>query len=70
MIVNPLMPRAFDIIFAFIALASLAVLVWALVDLWKSKAEQNTKLLWTLLVVLVNPIGAILWFTVGKKSNK
>ena len=58
------------IFFSFIVLGSLALLIWALVDLWNSKAPQNTKLLWTLLVVLVNPIGAILWFTVGKKSNK
>ena len=56
--------------FGVVVLLSVSVLVWALVDLWKSKAEQNTKLLWTLLVVMVNPIGAILWFTVGKKSNR
>ncbi len=67
---TPLMPAGLDVVFSFVVLASLAVLIWALVDLWKSKAEQNTKLLWTLLVVLVNPIGAILWFTVGKKANK
>lgn len=65
-----LMPDAFGIIWSIIVFGSLGLLIWALVDLWKSKAEQNTKLLWTLLVVLVNPIGAILWFTVGKKSNK
>ena len=63
-------PTIFDGIGAIFVLAALAFLIWALVDIWKSRAEQNTKLLWTLLVVLVNPIGAILWFTVGKKSNK
>jgi hypothetical protein len=67
---SPLLPQGADVFFSFIVLGSLAVLIWALVDLWNSKAPQNTKLLWTLLVVLVNPIGAILWFTVGKKSNK
>ena len=67
---TPLMPAGLDVVFSFVVLASLAVLIWALVDLWKSKAEQNTKLLWTLLIVMVNPIGAILWFTVGKKANK
>jgi hypothetical protein len=56
--------------FGLVVLLSVSLLIWALVDLWKSKAEQNTKLLWTLLVVMVNPIGAILWFTVGKKANK
>ena len=65
-----LMPDGFGIIWSLIVLASVSLMIWALVDLWKSKAEQNTKILWTLLVVMVNPIGSIVWFTVGKKANK
>ncbi|MFM5952521.1 MAG: PLD nuclease N-terminal domain-containing protein [Micrococcales bacterium] len=67
---NPLMPAGADILFSVVVLASVGVMIWALVDLWKSKAEQNTKILWTLLVVMFNPIGAIIWFAVGKKANQ
>ena len=64
------MPAGLDIVFSIVLVASLVVLVWALVDLWKSKADQNTKLLWTLVVVILNPIGGIIWFAAGRKSNK
>lgn len=63
------MPAGLDIAFSIVLLASLVVLVWALVDLWKSKADQNTKLLWTLVVVILNPIGGIIWFAAGRKAN-
>lgn len=63
------MPAGLDIVFSIVLLASLVVLVWALVDLWKSKADQNTKLLWTLVVVILNPIGGIIWFAAGRKAN-
>lgn len=64
------MPAGLDIAFSIVLLASLVILVWALIDLWKSKADQNTKLLWTLVVVILNPIGGIIWFAAGRKANK
>jgi hypothetical protein len=67
---NVLPPSPTDLFWVFVLISGLVILIWALVDLWKSKTAQNTKLLWTIVVVVFNPIGAILWFTVGKKSNK
>ena len=67
---NVLPPSPTDLFWVFVLISGLVILIWALVDLWKSKTAQNTKLLWTIVVVMFNPIGAILWFTVGKKSNK
>jgi hypothetical protein len=61
---------AADATFSMVLLGLFAILVWSLVDLWKSKADQNTKLLWTLVVVILNPIGGIIWFAAGRKANK
>lgn len=68
--INPVMPAGMDIIFTVFFIAALGILIWALMDIWKSNATQERKLLWTLLVVFVNPIGAIIWFAAGKKANK
>lgn len=68
--IYPMMPAGMDIIFTFFLIAALGILILALVDIWKSNATQERKLLWTLLVVFVNPIGAIIWFAAGKKANK
>jgi hypothetical protein len=67
---NPILPQGLDVLFTLIVLGSLAILIGALVDLWKSKADQNTKLLWTLVVVILNPIGGIIWFAAGRKANR
>ncbi|MFM2384710.1 MAG: hypothetical protein RL166_584 [Actinomycetota bacterium] len=67
---NPLMPVAADATFSAFIIIYFGIAVWSLVDLWKSKAEQNTKLLWTLVVVILNPIGGIIWFAAGRKANK
>jgi hypothetical protein len=41
----------------------------ALVDIVKSKFEGNTKLIWVIIVVFVNVLGAILYFTIGKNQK-
>lgn len=43
--------------------------ILALVDIVNSKFEGNTKLIWVIIVVFVNIIGAILYFTIGKKQK-
>lgn len=43
--------------------------ILALVDIVKSKFEGNTKLIWVIIVVFVNIIGAILYFAIGKKQK-
>lgn len=63
-------PTGIDSTFGIIMLALFAFLVWALVDVWKSNANQDRKILWTLLVVLLQPIGGIIWFAAGRKNNR
>lgn len=67
---TPQLPTGADIFWSLVILALLAVEIWALVDIWKSKANQDRKIIWTLLVLFVNPIGAIVWFAAGKKANQ
>ncbi len=41
----------------------------ALIDILKSNFESNNKLIWVLVVIFTNIIGAILYFTIGRKQK-
>ena len=43
--------------------------ILALVDILKSKFDGNNKLIWVLVVVFTNTIGAILYFLIGKNQK-
>jgi 4-amino-4-deoxy-L-arabinose transferase-like glycosyltransferase len=43
--------------------------VIALIDILKSKFNQNDKLVWILVVLFFNLIGAIIYFTIGRKQK-
>jgi heme/copper-type cytochrome/quinol oxidase subunit 4 len=45
------------------------VTIVALVDVLKSNFESNNKLIWVLVVIFTNIIGAILYFTIGRKQK-
>lgn len=52
-------------------LLSLAVFVldiWALVKTWGSSATTGTKIVWTLVILLLPFLGLILWFFLGPKN--
>jgi hypothetical protein len=54
-------------------LGSLIVLVadvWALINIFQSSADTGTKVLWTVVVVLLPVLGFILWFFLGPKSGR
>ena len=42
----------------------------AIVDCWKSNFEQNKKILWTLLILVLPLAGLILYYLLAKKSTK
>jgi len=72
-----LMPTSTDVFFGtfmlvmmLLSFGSLIISIIAIVDVWKSNATQESKLLWTLLAFFTGFIGAIIWFAVGKKQNK
>jgi heme/copper-type cytochrome/quinol oxidase subunit 2 len=41
----------------------------ALIDILKSKFEGNNKIIWILVVIFLNLIGAILYFAIGKNQK-
>ena len=65
-----LVPSAFLIIILIVALLALVLMIWALVDLFKGRfASDSERLVWVLLIIFVNPIGAILYFAIGRKNK-
>jgi len=50
-------------------LFSLLPTIIALVDILKSNFKGNDKLVWVLVVLFLNLIGAILYFIIGRKQK-
>lgn len=44
--------------------------IWGIIQIINSKAEDNAKILWVVLIVLLPVLGLILWYLMGpgKKS--
>jgi len=59
-------------IFAFfIALVSIVLWMWMLIDcLTNKELDSNEKLVWTLVIVFTHMIGAIIYFFVGRKKKR
>jgi hypothetical protein len=54
-------------------LGSLIVLiadVWAIVNIFQSSADTGSKVLWTVVVVVLPLLGFILWYIWGPKTAK
>lgn len=56
--------------FGVIGLLCLLLWIWALVDILKSRfQEDSTKILWCLLVVFLPFLGTILYFAIGRTQR-
>jgi hypothetical protein len=44
--------------------------VWAIVNILQSSADSGTKVLWTVLVILLPVLGFILWLLLGPKTRQ
>ena len=44
--------------------------VWAIVNIFQSGADTGSKVLWTVLVILLPVLGFILWYFLGPKSGR
>ena len=57
-------------VFMLLWILGLAVMIWALVDAVKvpddSMYQSGNKLVWVLVIVLLNWIGAIIYFAIGR----
>jgi hypothetical protein len=54
-------------------LGSLIVLiadVWAIVNIFQSSADTGSKVLWTVVVLVLPLLGFILWYIWGPKTTK
>lgn len=47
----------------------LALDIWALVSIFSSRASTGTKVIWTLIVVLLPILGFILWLILGPRGQ-
>ena len=57
------------IMILIILLLGIIPTIIALVDLLRNKFEDNNKIVWVLVVLFFNLIGAILYFTIGRKQR-
>ena len=44
--------------------------VWAIVNIFQSSADTGSKVLWTVVVILLPVLGFILWFIFGPKTAR
>ena len=44
--------------------------IWAIVNIFQSRATTQAKVLWTVLVILLPVLGFIIWFFAGPKTGK
>lgn len=44
--------------------------LWAIVSIWGSASSTGSKLLWTLLVILLPVLGFIIWLVAGPRSSR
>ncbi|MFJ7667192.1 PLD nuclease N-terminal domain-containing protein [Lysinibacillus sp. NPDC097195] len=51
-------------------IVGLTLILIALFDLYKHRKERANVLLWTIVILLFNTIGPILYFTIGRKGEK
>lgn len=42
--------------------------VWAILNIFQSSASMGSKVLWTVLVLLLPLLGLLIWFLAGPKS--
>ena len=56
------------IILSFVFLNLIPTII-ALIDIIKNKFEGNNKIVWILVVLFFNLLGAILYFTIGRKQK-
>lgn len=66
---NPLLPAAYDVIWSGIVVALVALLVWALVSIYRSDLDAVAKLVWAIIVFLLPVVGPICWFVIESRRS-
>lgn len=64
------LPELFRCIFPFIALAALAFWIWMMIDCAINEpSEGNDKIVWMLVLIFTNWIGALIYFFVRRPTR-
>lgn len=58
-----------ELILIVVAISGITLTIVALIDILKSEFEGNNKIVWVVVVLLINIIGAILYFNIGRKQK-
>lgn len=58
-----------ELVIIFCALVLVLIPLIALVDILKSNFKGNDKLIWVIVVIFTNLMGAILYFFIGRKQK-
>lgn len=45
------------------------IVLIALIDLYRNRERRSNVLIWTLIIILTVPLGAILYFIIGRKES-
>jgi len=53
---------------SILALLILVADVWAILQVFQSRESNGTKVLWTVLIVLLPVVGLIIWFFAGPRG--
>jgi Phospholipase_D-nuclease N-terminal len=71
--VNTIVPPVFVLFFLLFVVGGLAVMIWALVDAARMPNDQafktGTQLVWILVILLAQGIGAIVYLLVGRPAG-
>ncbi|MGI6877291.1 PLDc N-terminal domain-containing protein [Microbacterium sp. gxy059] len=62
---NPLIPSAYDMVASVAVVFVVALAIWALVSVIRSRLDAVATIAWTLLVLLVPVVGSLAWFAVS-----
>ncbi|MBI9039950.1 PLD nuclease N-terminal domain-containing protein [Lutibacter sp.] len=62
-------PFQIMVIFGVIFLLGIIPTIIALIDILKNEFEGNNKIVWVLVVLFLNLIGAILYFVIGRNQK-
>lgn len=70
-IVNPLLPSVYDVVWSLVAVIVVALAVVALVSLARAGRGFTSvqALAWTLVVLLVPVLGPVAWLAVGRRAG-
>jgi TM2 domain-containing membrane protein YozV len=57
------------LIWQLLILVTIGLWIYCLIDILKSKFEQNDKIVWVLVVVLLPILGSLLYLIIGRKKK-